>query len=297
MKEKLVVVGNGMAGIRTVEELLKLAPEKYDITVFGAEAQVNYNRILLSPVLCGEKKFADIVLNDDAWYADHGITLHKGKQIVSIDRSNCKVVAKDGTEASYDRLLLATGSNPFLLPVPGKDLPGVIGFRDLADVESMLAAAGKYQHAVVIGGGLLGLEAANGLMKQGMKVTVVHLPDVLMERQLDQAAARMLRKELESRGLQFIFKGVTKEIFGKGRVQGVRLEGGQELTADLVVMAVGIRPNIELAKKSGLYCERGVVVNDTMQTYDPRAYAVGECVQHRGHTYGLVAPLFEPKTW
>lgn len=293
MKEKLVVVGNGMAGIRTVEELLKLAPEKYDITVFGAEAHVNYNRILLSPVLSGEKKFADIVLNDAAWYADNGITLHKGKEIVSIDRRHRKVVAKDGTEAGYDRLLLATGSNPFLLPVPGKDLPGVIGFRDLADVESMLAAAGKYQHAVVIGGGLLGLEAANGLMKQGMKVTVVHLPDLLMERQLDQAAARMLKKELETRGLQFIFKGVTKEIFGKGRVQGVRLEGGQELTADLVVMAVGIRPNIELARKAGLYCERGVVVNDTMQTYDPRAYAVGECVQHRGQTYGLVAPLFE----
>jgi nitrite reductase (NADH) large subunit len=293
MKEKLVLVGNGMAGIRTVEELLALAPEKYDITVFGAEPLPNYNRILLSPVLSGEKKFADIVLNDDAWYADHGIALHKGKEIVSIDRRDRKVVAKDGTEASYDRLLLATGSNPFLLPVPGKDLPGVIGFRDLADVESMLAAAGKYHHAVVIGGGLLGLEAANGLMKQGMKVTVVHLPDVLMERQLDQAAARMLKKELESRGLQFIFKGVTKEIFGKVRVQGVRLEGGQELTADLVVMAVGIRPNIDLAKKAGLYCERGVVVNDTMQTYDPRAYAVGECVQHRGQTYGLVAPLFE----
>ena len=293
MQEKLVVVGNGMAGIRTVEELLKLAPEQYAITVFGAEPLPNYNRILLSPVLCGEKKFDDIVLNDDAWYADHGITLHKGKEIVSIDRRHCKVVAKDGIEASYDRLLLATGSNPFLLPVPGKDLPGVIGFRDLADVESMLAAAGKFHHAVVIGGGLLGLEAANGLMKQGMKVTVVHLPDVLMERQLDQAAARMLRKELEARGLRFIFKGVTQEIIGKGRVQGVRLEGGQELTADLVVMAVGIRPNIELARKSGLYCERGVVVNDTLQTYDPRAYAVGECVQHRGHTYGLVAPLFE----
>ena len=293
MKEKLVVVGNGMAGMRAVEELLKLAPEKYSIAVFGAEPHVNYNRILLSPVLAGEKKFADIVLNDTAWYADNGITLFKGKEVVGIDRHKRKVVAKDGTEAGYDRLLLATGSNPFLLPVPGKELPGVIGFRDLADVESMLAASKIYKHAVVIGGGLLGLEAANGLMKQGMKVTVVHLPDLLMERQLDQAAARMLKKELEARGLQFIFKGVTQEIFGKGRVQGVRLEGGQELTADLVVMAVGIRPNIELAKKSGLYCERGVVVSDTMQTYDPRAYAVGECVQHRGQTYGLVAPLFE----
>ena len=293
MTEKLVVIGNGMAGMRTVEELLKLAPDKYAITVFGAEPYVNYNRILLSPVLAGEKKPDDIVLNSEAWYAENGITLHKGKEIVSIDRRARQVTAKDGTVAEYTRLLLATGSNPFMLPIPGKDLEGVIGFRDMADVDKMLAASQKFKHAVVIGGGLLGLEAANGLLKQGMKVTVVHLPELLMERQLDQAAARMLRKELETRGLQFIFKGVTKEIIGKGRVQSVRLDDGTELTADLVVMAVGIRPNIELAKKSGLYCERGVVVNDTMQTYDPRAYAVGECVQHRGQTYGLVAPLFE----
>ncbi len=293
MKEKLVLVGNGMAGIRTVEELLALAPEKYDITVFGAEPYPNYNRILLSPVLCGEKRFEDIVLNDDAWYAGHGITLHKGKKVVEIDRHKRQVKAEDGTTAAYDRLLLATGSNPFLLPVPGKDLPGVVAFRDLWDVEVMLTAARQCRHAVVIGGGLLGLEAANGLMKQGMKVTVVHLPDLLMERQLDAPAARMLKKSLEDRGLQFVLKGTTKEITGKKSVQGVVLEDGRELTADLVVMAVGIRPNIEMAKKAGLYCERGIMVSDTMQSYDPSIYAVGECVQHRGQTYGLVAPLFE----
>ena len=293
MKEKLVVVGNGMAGIRAVEELLKLTPDKYDITVFGAEPHPNYNRILLSPVLTGEKQFNEILLNDDAWYADNGITLHKGKTIVEINRKLRLVKAADGTTAAYDRLLLATGSNPFMLPVPGKDLPGVIGFRDFADIETMLAAAKQYRHAVVIGGGLLGLEAANGLVKQGMKVTVVHLPDVLMERQLDAPAAKMLKKSLEDRGLEFVLKGVTKEIIGKDRVQGVVLADGRQLTADLVVMAVGIRPNIELAKKTGLYCERGVVVNDTLQTYDPAIYAVGECVQHRGQTYGLVAPLFE----
>ncbi|OGI41284.1 MAG: nitrite reductase large subunit [Candidatus Muproteobacteria bacterium RBG_16_62_13] len=293
MKERLVVVGNGMAGIRTVEELLKIAPDKYQITVFGSEPLPNYNRILLSPVLTGEKKFEDIVLNDDAWYAGHGITLHKGKEVVGIDRRHRKVIAKDGTEAAYDHLLLATGSTPFLLPVPGKDLPGVIGFRDLRDVEAMLAAAGEFHHAVVIGGGLLGLEAANGLLKQGMKVTVVHLPELLMERQLDAPAAKMLKKSLEERGIKFMLPGVTKEIIGKHRVQGVVLQDGRELTADLVVMAVGIRPNIELAKKAGLYCERGVMVSDTMQSYDPRVYAVGECVQHRGRTYGLVAPLFE----
>jgi nitrite reductase (NADH) large subunit len=293
MREKLVVIGNGMAGMRTLEELFKLAPDKYDITVFGAEPHPNYNRILLSPVLTGEKQFGEIVLNDDAWYAEHGIALYKGTTVVEINRKQRFVRTADGSVAFYDRLLLATGSNPFLLPVPGNDLPGVIGFRDFADVETMLKAAREYRHAVVIGGGLLGLEAANGLMKQGMKVTVVHLPDVLMERQLDAPAAKMLKKSLEDRGLEFVLQGVTREIIGKKRVQGVRLKDGRELTADLVVMAVGIRPNIELVKRSGLYCERGVVVNDTMQSYDPRVYAVGECVQHRGQTYGLVAPLFE----
>ncbi len=293
MKEQLVVIGNGMAGMRAVEELLELAPDRYRITVFGAEPHVNYNRILLSPVLAGEKEFSDIVLNDEAWYAEHGITLHTGREIVRIDRAARKVVAKDGIEAPYDRLLVATGSIPFRLPVPGSELPGVIGFRDLADVDVMIKAAREYRHAVVIGGGLLGLEAANGLLKQGMKVTVVHLPEALMDRQLDTAAARMLRRSLEQRGLEFVMAGQTEEIFGKKRVQGVRLQDGRELTADLVVMAVGIRPNIDLAKSAGLYCERGIVVNDTMQTYDPRVYAVGECVQHRGQVYGLVAPLFE----
>jgi len=293
MKEKLVVVGNGMAGMRTVEELLKLAPDKYAITVFGAEPHVNYNRILLSPVLCGEKRFEDIVLNDDAWYAGHDITLYKGRKIVEIDRRRRQVKAGDGTTADYDRLLLATGSHPFILPVPGKNLPGVVAFRDMWDVEVMLTAARQCRHAVVIGGGLLGLEAANGLLKQGMKVTVVHLPDRLMERQLDAPAARMLKRSLEDRGLQFILQGVTREIIGKTRVQGVALQDGRELTADLVVMAVGIRPDFALAQSAGIYCDKGIVVSDTMQTYDPRVYAVGECVQHRGQTYGLVAPLFE----
>ena len=292
MKEKLVVIGNGMAGMRAVEELLQLAPQKYEITVFGAEPRVNYNRILLSPVLAGEKTFDDIVLNSEGWYAEHGITLRLA-EAVKIDRAKRRVISKDGGEVPYDRLLLATGSNPFMLPIPGASLPGVITFRDMADVERMLDAAKRFRHAVVIGAGLLGLEAANGLSKQGMKVTVVHLLDVLMERQLDSTAAKMLKKELEARGLQFVLKGQTQEILGKHRVQGVRLADGRELTADLVVMAVGIRPNIALAKSAGLYCERGVVVNDTMQTYDPRVYAVGECVQHRGQTYGLVAPLFE----
>ncbi len=293
MKEKLVLVGNGMAGVRTLEELLKIAPDLYDITVFGAEPYGNYNRILLSPVLSGEKKIADIMLNDDDWYASNGVRLHKGKKVIKIDRHARKVIAENGTEEKYDRLLLGTGSNPFIIPIPGHDLPGVITFRDIADVDSMIAASKDFRHAVVIGGGLLGLEAANGLKQRGMHVTVVHLLQTLMERQLDDVAAGLLQKSLAERGIEFLLGAQTQEILGKKRVQGVRFKDGSEISADLVVMAVGIRPNIDLAKQAGLYCERGVVVNDTMQTYDPSIYAIGECVQHRGQTYGLVAPLFE----
>lgn len=293
MKQKLVLVGNGMAGMRTIEELLMLDPDMYDITVFGSEPYGNYNRILLSPVLTGEKTIDEIMLNDEQWYDDNRVVLHKDSRVSRIDRRQRKVIADDGTEAVYDRLLLATGSDPFMIPVPGHDLPGVIPFRDIADVDTMLEAATNYRHAVVIGGGLLGLEAANGLQKQGMKVTVVHLMDTLMERQMDTVSGKMLRKELEARGLVFEMQAATKEIIGKKRVQGVLLEDGRELTADLVVMAVGIRPNTSLAREANLQCNRGVLVNDTMQTFDPRIYAVGECVEHRGQCYGLVAPLFE----
>ncbi|HKK06247.1 MAG TPA: nitrite reductase large subunit NirB [Gammaproteobacteria bacterium] len=293
MKQRLVLVGNGMAGVRTLEELLKLAPDKYDITVFGDEPHGNYNRILLSPVLSGEKGIDDIMLNDDAWYAAQGIALHKGSRVARIDRAARQVVAEDGTAVAYDRLLLATGSRPFVIPVPGHDLPGVISFRDIGDVDAMLAASREHRRAVVIGGGLLGLEAANGLMRRGMDVTVVHLGDVLMERQLDGAAGALLQASLEERGLAFRMGAQTEAILGAERVTGVRFADGSEVSADLVVMAVGIRPNIQLAQEAGIHCERGVVVNDTMQTFDPAVYAVGECVQHRGATYGLVAPLFE----
>jgi nitrite reductase (NADH) large subunit len=293
MREKLVLVGNGMAGVRTLEELLKIAPDKYDITVFGAEPYGNYNRILLSPVLAGEKTIDDIMLNDEQWYKDNNISLIAGKEVTEIDRIKRKVYATAGVAAEYDRLLLATGSNPFIIPVPGNDLSGVISFRDINDVNSMLDSAKTYKHAVVIGGGLLGLEAANGLMKQGMHVTVVHLHNTLMERQLDSVAGSMLQKSLEDRGLKFLMASSTEAILGDSRVKGVRFKDGLEIATDLVVMAVGIRPNKTLAEKAGLYCERGVIVNDTMQTYDPRIYSVGECVQHRGVAYGLVAPLFE----
>ena len=293
MKEKLVLIGNGMAGIRAIEELLKINPDLYDITVFGSEPYGNYNRILLSPVLAGEKTIEDIILNDDQWYVDNDITLHKGKTIVSIDRKNRNVICDDGTSTAYDRLLIATGSNPFIIPIPGNDLEGVISFRDIHDVDLMIDAAKKFKHAVVIGGGLLGLEAANGLMQQGISVTVVHLLDTLMERQLDNDAAEMLKTSLEERGLHFLMGKQTESIIGDDRVKSIRFKDGTELYTDLVVMAVGIRPNIELAKKAGIHCEQGIVVNDTLQTFDPRVYAVGECIQHRSMTYGLVAPLFE----
>ena len=294
-RQRLVVVGNGMAGMRTVEELLKLAPEAYEITVFGSEPHPNYNRILLSPVLAGEQTIEEIVLNSRAWYAENGITLHAGKTIHRIDRARRLVEATDGTTVPYDRLLLATGSNPFILPIPGNNLPGVITYRDIADTEAMIAASQTYRHAVVIGGGLLGLEAANGLKLRGMDVTVVHLMPWLMERQLDRTAAQMLQKSLEAKGLAFRLEAKTEALVAgeSGRVAAVKLASGESLPADLVVMAVGIRPNTDLAKASGLHCERGVVVNDTLQTFDPRIYAIGECVAHRGMTYGLVAPLFE----
>lgn len=292
-KERLVLIGNGMAGIRTLEELLKLAPEHYAITVFGAEPHPNYNRIMLSPVLAGEKSVSDIILNERDWYAENGITLKTGDAVTTIDRVGRRVISESGAAIDYDRLLIATGSNPFIIPVPGHDKRGVIGFRDIADVERMLEAAGRYKKAVVIGGGLLGLEAANGLLKNGMEVTVVHLMDSLMERQLDRPAADLLKSSLESRGLKFLMEAQTTEITGSERVEGIRFADGSEIEADLVVMAVGIRPNMALAQDAGIHCDRGIVVNDTMQTFDPRIYAVGECVQHRNVCYGLVAPLFE----
>jgi nitrite reductase (NADH) large subunit len=291
-----VMVGNGMAGVRTIEELLKITPDLYDITVFGAEPHPNYNRILLSPVLAGEQTLDEIVLNSWDWYKENNITLHAGKKVVEVDRVKRIVRSDDGTEVEYDRLLMCTGSNPFILPIPGKDLKGVIAYRDIADTNAMIEAATKYKKAVVIGGGLLGLEAANGLMLRGMQVTVIHVMPTLMERQLDAVAGGLLQKSLEERGLKFVMGGQTQALIPDkdGRVMALQFKDGTEIPADLVVMAVGIRPNTELALSMRLHCDRGIVVNDTMQTVtDARIYSVGECAAHRGIAYGLVAPLFE----
>jgi len=297
MKQRLVVIGNGMAGMRTVEELLSAAPEKYDITVFGAEPYGNYNRIMLSSVLCGEKTIEDIVINDRQWYIDNGICLYAGqdKSVVRIDRITRKVYAQDGTSAAYDRLLLATGSKPVVPAIPGNDLEGVISFRDIFDVDRMLTYSKSHSKAVVLGGGLLGLEAANGLALRGMDVTVIHNNEVLLNRQMDRQAGKMLQKELEQRRLKFKMAAKTQQLIGdkNGHITAVRFEDGSELACDLFIMAIGVRPNMALAQEAGIYCERGIVVNDTLQSYDPSIYAVGECIQHRGDTFGLVAPLFE----
>ncbi len=299
-KMNLVMVGNGMAGVRTLEELIKLTPELYNITVFGSEPHPNYNRILLSPVLAGEQKIEEIILNPLSWYKDNDVNLHTGYTVTQVDRTKRIVYSENSAgekrSAPYDRLILATGSNPFMLPIPGRELEGVLAYRDIADTLAMIDAAEKYKDAVVIGGGLLGLEAANGLMKRGMAVTVVHAAEWLMERQLDKTAGQMLQKSLQARGMQFKVDAQTQALLGNanGRVGQVLFKDGTYAVADLVVMAVGIRPNTALAEKMRLHCERGIVVTDTLQTVtDARIYAVGECAAHRGIAYGLVAPLFE----
>jgi nitrite reductase (NADH) large subunit len=289
----LVVIGNGMAGCRAVEEILARDPARYRVTIFGAEPRVNYNRIMLSPLLAGEKSFDEIVINDRAWYEANGIRLLAGDAVTAIDRAAKRVVTASGATTAYDRLLIATGSDPVILPIPGSDLPGVLAFRDLDDVDAMLKAAATAAPAVVIGGGLLGLEAAHGLSLRGMKVTVVHLMPTLMERQLDEAAGWLLKSALEARGQTILTGADTVEILGEGKVEGVRLKDGREIPAGLVVMAVGIRPNAGLAREAGLAVGRGIHVDDHMVTSDPDILAVGECVEHRGQVYGLVAPLWE----
>ncbi|MCQ8105109.1 FAD-dependent oxidoreductase [Methylomonas sp. SURF-2] len=296
MKEKLVVIGNGMAGMRTVDELMQLAPERYEITVFGAEPHGNYNRIMLTPLLFGAKSIDDIMIHDFAWYRRNRITLHCGeeKSVVSVDRIKRRVTARDGTSADYDRLLIATGSLPLMLDIPGRDMEGVMGFRDIADVQAMIEKSQTKQHAVILGGGLLGLEAANGLMQRGMQVTVVNRAGHLLNRQLDGQAAGFLQRQLEDKGIEFRLGVTVAEVLGRdGHIGKVRLSDNSLLPADILVMATGIQPNIGLSQAMGLTCERGIIVDDHLQTSDDRVYAVGECVQHRGELFGLVAPVYE----
>ncbi len=292
-KKKLVLVGNGMAGVRCIEEILKIDPEAFDITIFGREPHPNYNRILLSTVLQGDTSIDDITLNERDWYAKNNIQLYTGESVIKIDKDRKQVHTDKGKQVQYDELILATGSLPFMLPLPGADKEGVTAFRDIKDCQTMIETSQQYEKAVVIGGGLLGLEAARGLLNLGMEVDVVHICDYLMERQLDPTASKMLQKELESQGMNFLLNKQTEKILGKERVKGLRFKDGSKVSADLVVMAVGIRPDVQLAKNSGIQVNRGIVVDDYMQTDDPNIYAVGECAEHREIVYGLVAPLYD----
>jgi len=292
-RRRLVVVGNGMAGARAIEEILARAPGQFDITVFGAEPHGSYNRIMLSPVLAGEAAFADIVTHDAAWYAANGVELVVGEAVVELDRVARTVLGARRTRRDYDVLLLATGSDPMTLPIPGGDLPGVTSFRSITDVEAMRAACRPGLHAVVIGGGLLGLEAAYGLRRNGMNVTIVHLMPSLMERQLDDVSAGLLARALQARGITVLTGASTRAVLGDERVRGVALADGREIRADLVVVAAGVRPKLALARAAGLACGRGVQVDAAMRTSDPAIFAIGECAEHLGQVVGLVAPIWD----
>jgi nitrite reductase (NADH) large subunit len=292
-RAQLIVIGNGMAGMRAVEELIARAPDRFDITVIGAEPHPNYSRILLSAVLAGEKTLNDIVVNPHGWYAEHGICLLAGTRATAIDRIARTVALADGTSLPYDKLLLATGSKPLAPPIPGLGFPNVRAFRDIADAQAMIAAAQSGGRAVVIGGGLLGLEAAWGLKRRGMAVALVHLMPTLMERQLDVAAGELLRRDLEARGIAFFINAQTEEIAGNDRAEAVVLADGRRIPADLVVVAIGIRPNTDLARGADLDVNRGIVVGDDMATSDPDIYAVGECIEHNGQVFGLIAPIWD----
>ncbi|MBE9528072.1 MAG: NAD(P)/FAD-dependent oxidoreductase [Proteobacteria bacterium] len=295
-KERLVIVGGGMAGAACVDSVLSLSPDRYEVTLLSAETHVNYNRVLLAQVLREEKGVGDISLTAPEWYEENGVTLQKGCKVDKIDRHRRTVIDAEGREFPYDRLVLATGSRGLVPPIPGAGLYGVVCFRNLADSErisSILDKCTEKKKAVVIGGGLLGLEVAYSLNTLGVEVTVVHLEERLMERQVDSVAAGLLTKDLKELGVEVRLGCKTTEITGTEHVEGVLFSDGTSIETDLVVMSIGIRPNKELAESAGIYCEKGIVVSDVMQTYDSAIYAVGECVQHRGRTFGLVASVFE----
>lgn len=292
-KKKLVLIGNGMAGINSIEHILKLAPKDFEIVIFGSEPYPNYNRIMLSSVLAGDSQIEDIVMNNYDWYEANNIRLYTDQTVIDVNVVQQTVTSDKGVTVPYDKLVMATGSHPFMLSLKGADKEGVIAFRSISDCKKMIEAAKHYKKAVVIGGGLLGLEAARGFLNLGMKVDVVHICPSIMERQLDHSASAMLRETLEKQGMNFLLEKESAEILGDARVSGLKFKDGTVAEADFIVMAVGIRPNVELAKKCGIDVERGILVNDYLETSVPNIYAVGECAQHRGVVYGLVAPLYE----
>lgn len=293
MSEPLVIIGNGMAAARFADELSKRALGRYAIAVVGEEPRLAYNRVLLSSVLAGEVASSDIELKPRSWWDDRGITLRYGCRANAIDTKARTVMLADGEFLSYSKLVLATGSQPIKPPIPGMSLPGVITFRDINDIWTMWHRAGSGDRVVVIGGGLLGLEAAYGLAKAGAHVTLLHLMDRLMERQLDPHAAAMLKKAVEAKGIEVILNADTGEITGHGAVDGVTLKDGRRIEASAVVVAIGIRPSADLARNAGVAVNRGIVVDDAMQTSMSGIHAIGECAEHRGLVYGLVEPAYE----
>jgi len=292
-RERLLVVGNGMAGLKLIEELQALAPDRFDITVIGDEPEPAYNRVLLSSLLAGEVAAADVRLASRAWYAAHGIRLETGRAAVALDTARREVTLCDGEGVPFDRLVLATGADPIRLPLPGNTLTGVTTFRTLADVAHLDAAAARGTPTVVIGGGLLGIEAAYGLARAGVPVTLLHLMDRLMERQLDAEGAALLRAALEAKGIRVLLRAETRAIHGASTVEGIELMDGQRLPCGLVVMAVGVRANASLAEAGGLAVKRGIVVDDRLQTSVPGIHAIGDCAEHRGACYGLIEPAYE----
>ncbi|UXR78123.1 MULTISPECIES: nitrite reductase large subunit NirB [unclassified Staphylococcus] len=292
-KTKLLMIGNGMAGVRTIEEILERDPDKFDITIIGKEPYPNYNRIMLSNILQNKMTVEETIMNPYEWYEEHNIQLITGDKVIKINREEQNVETESGRVVSYDQMIIATGSDSFILPIDGSRLDGVVGFRTIDDTEKMLETAKTKKKAIVIGGGLLGLECARGLVDQGMDVTVVHLAEWLMEVQLDRKAGGLLKADLEKQGIKFELQANTQEIIGESHVEGIRLSDGRVLDADMVVMAVGIRPVTKEARAAGLEIGRGIVVDDFMKTSDPNIYAVGECAEHRSKVYGLVAPLYD----
>ena len=293
MSEPLVIIGQGMAGTKLAEELSLRALGRYSIILVGAETRRAYNRVLLSSLLAREVMADDIELKPRAWWERNGITNVFGRPVASIDRANRTLTFENGTHLAYSKLVIATGSHAIRLPKPGMTLPGVITFRAMDDVDRMLNGAKAGRPAVVIGGGLLGLEAAYGLAKAGVRVTLLHLADRLMERQLDEPAAMLLKQAIESKGCEVLLGADTARVLGHDRVEGVELADGRVIPADLVVCAVGVRPNTDLARAAGLECGRGILIDDNMATSDPDVFALGECAEHRGVAYGLVEPAYE----
>ncbi|UXR71454.1 nitrite reductase large subunit NirB [Staphylococcus sp. IVB6238] len=292
-KTKLLMIGNGMAGVRTIEEILERDPDKFDITIIGKEPYPNYNRIMLSNILQNKMTVEETIMNPYEWYEERNIQLITGDKVIKINREEQNVETESGRVVGYDQMIIATGSDSFILPIDGSRLDGVVGFRTIDDTEKMLETAKTKKKAIVIGGGLLGLECARGLVDQGMDVTVVHLAEWLMEVQLDRKAGGLLKADLEKQGIKFELQANTQEIIGESHVEGIRLSDGRVLDADMVVMAVGIRPVTKEARAAGLEIGRGIVVDDFMKTSDPNIYAVGECAEHRSKVYGLVAPLYD----